>query len=170
MRITFPLIAIALTASLTGCTKPVSQRHFAREHELHDMDRMLAMQSAAGARADGMLYAHHFSGTELNSLGRSKLHLMAADKPATAPLIVYVNTSNDPMSKDRQSAVSKYLQDHGVASADLQIKTGLNPDNTHPAASSLIRFSKTESGGAEGTVDSSGTNTGQVAPTTTGGK
>src|SRR5687767_479785 len=118
MRIKSVLLAFAFGLLLAGCRKEVSQTHFKREHEMRDMDRMLAMQAAAGARADGMLYAHHFSGSELNSLGRSKLHLMSADKPATAPLVVYLNTSNDPSSEARQSAISKYLQGHGLRSEE----------------------------------------------------
>jgi hypothetical protein len=44
----------------------------------------------------------------------------------------------------------------------MQIKMGANPHATSPSASGLIRYSKTESGGAEGTVDSTGTNTGSA--------
>jgi hypothetical protein len=164
----FIIIALA-AASFTGCTRSVkhetSYELFGAENEVKDMDRFAAAQSAAGARQDGMLYAHHFSGTELNSLGRSKLHLMATDKPATEPLAVYLNTANDPLSADRQSAISKYLTGHGLAAADIQVKTGLNPNASYAASSGLIRFSKTESGSPEGTVNSSGTNTGSVSNT-----
>src|SRR2546430_9489342 len=130
MRITLPIITFALaSATLTGCKQEVSHKLFERESEIHDMDRIAAAQSAAGARQDGMLYAHHFSGTELNSLGREKLHLMASDKPATEPLAVYLNTHNDPLAHERQDAISKFLlADHGLAAADLQLKTGPNPN------------------------------------------
>jgi hypothetical protein len=167
MRITLPIISIALTgASLIGCAKTeVSHKLFQRESEVHDMDRFAAAQSAAGARQDGMLYAHHFSGTELNSLGRSKLHMMTTDKPAAEPLAVYLNTNNDPLAQDRQTTIAKYLQEHGLAAADVQIKTGANPNASYSASSGLIRYSKTESGSPEGTVDSSGTNTGTAAKT-----
>src|SRR5437868_14500035 len=126
MRITLPIITMALAGvTITGCAKTeVSHSLFQRESEVHDMDRFAAAQSAAGARHDGMLYAHHFAGTELNSLGRSKLHLMTTDKPATEPLAVYLNTSNDPLSADRQAAITKYLEGHGLAAADIQVKTG----------------------------------------------
>ena len=147
-------------AALAGCKEEVSHQLFARETEIHDMDRFAAAQSAAGARQDGMLYAQHFSGAELNSLGRSKLHLMALDKPSTEPLAVYLNTTNDPLAHERESAVGKYLQEQGLAAADVQIKMGANPNAGSPSASALIRYSKTESGTAEGTVDSTGTNTG----------
>ncbi len=162
------MLALA-AATFTGCTR--SSKHetsyelFGSEKDVKDMDRFAAAQSAAGARQDGMLYSHHFAGSELNSLGRSKLHLMATDKPATEPLAVYLNTSNDPLSADRQSAITKYLQGHGLAAADIQVKTGLNPNATYSASSGLIRFSKTESGSPEGTVNSSGTNTGTVSNT-----
>jgi len=161
MRITLPIITLTLAgAALVGCKEEVSHQLFARENEIHDMDRFAAAQSAAGARQDGMLYAHHFSGGELNSLGRSKLHLMTLDKSATEPLAVYINTTNDPLAHERETAIGKYLQEQGLASADMQIKMGANPHAGYPSASGLIRYSKTESGAAEGTVDSTGTNTG----------
>jgi hypothetical protein len=163
MRIILPVITITLAgATLGGCTKEVSHKHFERETEIHDMDRFAAAQSAAGARQDGMLYAHHFSGTELNSLGRSKLHIMTLDKPATEPLAIYLNTTNDPLAHERETAIGKYLQDHGLTATDMQIKMGANPHATTPSAAGLIRYSKTESGAAEGTVDSTGTNTGSA--------
>jgi hypothetical protein len=147
-------------ATLAGCHQEVSHKLFERESEIHDMDRFAAAQSAAGARQDGMLFAQHFSGAELNSLGRSKLHLMTQDKPATEPLAVYLNTSNDPLAHEREAAIGKYLQEHGLTASDMQIKMGANPQATWPAASALMRYSKTESGTPEGTVDSTGTNTG----------
>src|SRR6266446_4290813 len=145
MRITLPLITITLAgAALIGCNQEVSHQLFARENEIHDMDRIAAAQSAAGARQDGMLYAHHFSGTELNSLGRSKLHLMALDKPATEPLAIYLNATNDPLAHEREAAIGKYLQGEGLAAADVQIKPGANPHAGYPSSSGLIRYSKTE--------------------------
>ena len=147
-------------AALGGCKQEVSHQLFARESEIHDMDRFAAAQSAAGARQDGMLYAHHFSGSELNSLGRSKLHLMTLDKPSTEPLAVYLNTTGDPLAHEREAAIGKYLQEQGLVASDVQIKMGANPRAGYPSASGLIRYSKTESGAAEGTVDSTGTNSG----------
>jgi len=168
MRPKYFFLALA-AITLSGCTKEVSHKLFEQETEIHHMDRMNSAQAAAGARQDGMLYAQHFAGPELNSLGRSKLHLMTQDKPATDPLVVYVNTSDDPQSQARQTAVAKYLAEHGLASAEVQIKTGMNPNAAFPAASALIRYSKTESGSPEGTVNSSGTNIGgtSAAPSNT---
>ena len=138
---------------LAGCHQEVSHKLFERESDIHDMDRFAAAQSAAGARQDGMLYAHHFSGAELNSLGRSKLHLMAEDKPATEPLAVYVNTTNDPLAHERETAVEKYLKEHGLSASDVQIKMGANPKATYSASAALGRLSKTESGTAESSAD-----------------
>jgi hypothetical protein len=166
MRITLPIITIALAgASLAGCSKnEVSHDLFARESEVHDMDRFAAAQSAAGARQDGMLYAHHFSGSELNSLGRQKLHLMASDKPATEPLAVYLNTTNDPLAHEREAAISRFLKaDHGLAAADVQIKMGANPNASFPAGPALTRVSKTETGLAEGGGEGSAANMGTTA-------
>ncbi len=173
MRITLPIITIALAgASLTGCAKTeVSHKHFQRESEVHDMDRFAAAQSAAGARQDGMLYAHHFSGSELNSLGREKLHLMASDKPATEVLAVYLNTNNDPLAHEREAAISKFLMaDHGLASADVQIKMGPNPSASFPAGPALTRLSKTEAGMAEGAADTSAANSSTTAKPSTPNK
>src|SRR4051812_41478667 len=164
MRTSKLMILALAAAGFAGCSR--SQPHetsyelFGSDKEVKDMDRFAAAQSAAGARQDGMLYAHHFSGAELNSLGRSKLHLMTLDKPVAEPLAVYLNTTNDPLAHERESSITKYLQGEGLASADMQIKMGANPRITYPAASGLIRYSKTESGAPEGTVDSTGTNTG----------
>ena len=140
-------------AALSGCHQEVSQKLFERESEIHDMDRFAAAQSAAGARQDGMLYAHHFSGTELNSLGRSKLHLMTQDKPATEPLAVYLNTSSDPLAHEREVAIGKYLSEHGLSGSEVQIKMGANPRAAYPASGGLARYSKTESGTAESSAD-----------------
>ena len=173
MRITLPIITIALAgASFTGCAKTeVSHKHFQRESEVHDMDRFAAAQSAAGARQDGMLYAHHFSGSELNSLGREKLHLMASDKPASEALAVYLNTNNDPLAHEREAAISKFLMaDHGLASADVQIKMGPNPSASFPAGPALTRLSKTEAGMAEGSADTSAANSSTTAKPSTPNK
>src|SRR4051812_14481171 len=121
MRTSKLMILALAAAGFTGCSRSTphetSYELFGGEKEIKDMDHFAAAQSAAGARQDGMLYAHHFAGTELNSLGRSKLHLMATDKPATEPLAVYLNTSNDPLAADRQTAIGKYLREHGLAEA-----------------------------------------------------
>jgi len=173
MRIIIPIITVALAgATFTGCAKTeVSHKLFARESEIHDMDRFAAAQSAAGARQDGMLYAHHFSGTELNSLGRQKLHLMASDKPATEPLAVYLNTNNDSLAHEREAAISKFLQaDHGLAAADVQIKAGPNPNAAFAAGPALNRLSKTESGMAEGAAETSAANSGATAKPNVGSK
>jgi len=173
MRITLPIITIALAgASLAGCSKKeVSHDLFARESEVHDMDRFAAAQSAAGARQDAMLYAHHFSGSELNSLGRQKLHLMASDKPATEPLAVYLNTTNDPLAHEREAAISKFLMaDHGLAAADVQIKMGANPNASFAAGGALSRYSKTESGMAEGAAETSPANNSTTAKPSTPSK
>src|SRR5205814_10595664 len=122
MTLTSLFVITLAGASLSGCHEEVSQKLFERESEIHDMDRFAAAQSAAGARQDGMLYAHHFSGAELNSLGRSKLHLMTEDKPATEPLAVYLNTNNDPLAHERETTISKYLQEHGLTATEMQIK------------------------------------------------
>src|SRR4051812_50209213 len=135
MRTSKLMILALAAAGFAGCSR--SQPHetsyelFGSDKEVKDMDRFAAAQSAAGARQDGMLYAHHFSGAELNSLGRSKLHLMAEDKPVTEPLAVYVNTTNDPLAHERETAGGKNLKEHGLSASEGQIKMGGNPKATY---------------------------------------
>ena len=47
-------------------------------------------QAANGARRDAMLYAHHFVGDQLNSLGRAKVLMMFDDRESTRDATVYL--------------------------------------------------------------------------------
>src|SRR5688500_16824057 len=48
------------------------------------------VQASNGARNDAMLYAHHFTAGQLNSLGRSKVLLMLEDCESCEPSTVYM--------------------------------------------------------------------------------
>lgn len=95
------------------------------------------VQAANGARHDAMLYKHHFSEGQLNSLGRSKVLLMLEDCESCTPATVYlVNCGDGELLAQRKASVELYL-----ATAD-----GRNPNVNHPAAAQMARLPKTELG------------------------
>jgi hypothetical protein len=113
------------------------------------------VQAGNGARNDAMLYAHHFDGGQLNSLGRAKVLLMldddatstsaAGDKTETRTVHL-VNAGEGELLAQRKQSVELYL------------KTAPGPNTLafHPAAPNLVRFAKTESGALEQTTPSVG--------------
>src|SRR5829696_8448879 len=56
-------------------------KYIPADNEVRQIDRFSEMQAAKGARDDRMLFAQHFDGGEINSLGRSKLHLIMMGQP-----------------------------------------------------------------------------------------
>ena len=98
------------------------------------------VQSANGARNDAMLYARHFEGAELNSLGRQKVLLMLQDCDNCEPVTVHlVHCGEGELLANRKQAVELYLK-----TAD-----GPNTLTFRPASNDLVRFAKTESGKAD---------------------
>src|SRR5512133_3478339 len=76
------------------------------------------VQAANAARADAMLYPHHFDGEHLNSLGRAKLDALLASDRQADPLTVYLNlpdSEKDSGNEGRRAAVSRYLHDRGLS-------------------------------------------------------
>lgn len=110
---------------------------------------VLDAQAASGARADGMLYAAHFTGPALNSLGAAKLDRMLGDDDPCQPLTVYLNLpEKDTQAAARKSATVAYLRDRGLTNDQVRIVAGENLDTLHPAAPMLKRMDKTESSAA----------------------
>lgn len=145
------LLALAVCClPIVGCkdNKEVRQGEvFPAEDEIRAVDSFAAAQAASGAREDATLYRHHFDGGRLNSLGQSKLHLMTTGRPSDEAVIVYLDLSpKDPRLAERRRAVEIYFKDAGIAADRLTINDGPNPENVHPASSSLSRLAKTESG------------------------
>jgi len=136
--------------------------------ERPDVARMMNAQAVVGARKDATLYAHHFDGTQLNSLGRDKLALMLHREPADRPQPIYIDLPEaDTLSGERRKTVERYLEDTGIDLASVEIKAGPNTSNTYPAAPSIARLRKTETmQGEGGGPGATGPNAGT---TTTGG-
>ena len=101
------------------------------------VSRFSDAQAANGARADAMLYPHHFTAGQLNSLGRSKVLLMIEDADSTESVVVHlVNAGEGDLLAQRKASVELYLR----------TAEGPNKLAFHPAAPNLVRFAKTESG------------------------
>jgi hypothetical protein len=109
--------------------------------------------AASGARADAMLFAHHFDGAALNSLGEEKLSLMLKDDDSPTPITVYLNLKEkDAVSKQRQASVVAFLKDKGLTDAQIEVIYGDNPGTRSPAADHLSKLGKTDSSDASGTM------------------
>src|SRR5262249_12861713 len=129
-----PLLMAALGLGyivIGGCGnhEQVGSEYLRPDSEVRDIDRIAAAQAAAGAREDAMLNRNHFEGAELNSLGRSKLHLMNHGRPEDQRLVVYLDLpSTDERTAARRASVQKYLEDDGLAVGQFELKNGPNPD------------------------------------------
>lgn len=103
-------------------------------------------QAAAGAHADGMLYAQHFNAAgQLNSLGQVKLDLLLKGTPVSDAVTVYLDlpkSTNPATLTACQTAVTTYLQTAGVPQAQIEVVMGPNPTNTATAAANLPTFYK----------------------------
>jgi hypothetical protein len=156
-------VAMAIAAlPMTGCTD--QEDDFRPDHEMRSVDHVTEMQSAVGARADGMLYAHHFDGNELNSLGKQKLDLMTKTGDQ-APLTVYLSLlKNDATITARTKSVQDYLAGRGLASSSFKVEVGPNPASHSMAQPGIARLGKTESPGMGDAGGDAGGSTMAAAP------
>jgi hypothetical protein len=154
--------AFIAVAVVGGCDKNKTEREkadaeFFKGDGNERVSPTITVQAANGARHDAMLYAHHFDGGHLNSLGRSKVLLMLEDCENCSPITVHmVNCGEGDMLAQRKAAVELYLKS----------SEGANTLTFHPSAPDIIRLAKTESGelgqgaaggGADTTAASGGT-------------
>ena len=129
------LLPAALTVASVGCDKSgdaaadrPDKRMFAddRRPMIHDV---MAAYTDAGAADDGLLYARHFTGGELNSLGRDKLAAVVRGSGVAGPVQVNVDlAADDAMKGQRLAAVRQYLDNAGVDAARVKVVDGPNPD------------------------------------------
>ncbi len=135
-------------AVVTGCAqfeRSVHNDDFPAEGPDRSYQRFAAAHESAGARHDGMLYAYHFDGDHLNSLGEHKLSAMLHTNDHALPLVVYVNAPDDAHLSPRKQAITTYLADAGIKDQQVRLEYGPNPNATSSAAANLMRLSKTES-------------------------
>jgi hypothetical protein len=138
--------------------QPMGQ-FFPSEIEQRDMERIMRVQAAAGARGDATLQPHHFDKGEVNSLGREKLSLMLDDDDTNNPISIYLNLPQDDEFKAaRQDSIIAYLKDQGLEEKQVSFKAGSNPGSYHPASGGLLRMAKTETGSSGSQSPAGGTN------------
>jgi hypothetical protein len=141
---------ILLTASiflLAGCQQQTAINHaddFAPDDQPKAINRQTDAQAERGAGADATLYACHFDGANLNSLGKAKLDLILKDSGGEN-LTLWMALPDDASAQMRRLSVAGYLKDHGVAPEQVTFGSGANPDTDHPAAQSLKDLAKTDS-------------------------
>lgn len=154
------LMTAALALALTpGCHHDQTS-NVSSVPEISETQRLENTQSAAGARADGTLYADHFDSDGLSSLGTNKLDRMLADDHKANPMVVYLDIpSDDSLIAGRKQAVTQYLTDHGLTAAQIDIQVGPNPGTSHQSAPDIANYSKTDTaadaGGDSGSSSSS---------------
>jgi len=147
------IMAGTLVVLAAGCHNDKPKAHedaFFPDWRGSSVRKLEQTQTAAGARSDGMLYARHFDGAHLNTLGKQKLSLMLGDDTAAKPMTVYlVNAGTGDLLESRKSSITAYLKDGLRPDEKVEFVNGVNPNAVYPAAESMSRLGKTESGKSE---------------------
>jgi hypothetical protein len=138
---------VAATATIlvaAGCkTQETDASH--SQAEISETETLEHTQMAAGARAECTLYANHFDGPSLSSLGTTALDLMLADSHSCNPLVIYMAVPEDSYAQDRRLAVGRYLEDRGgLKPEQIEFQAGPNPQTYAPVDEQLTDYSKTD--------------------------
>jgi hypothetical protein len=149
-------ISMAAVFALAGCT-PDDQKcgpTFFPDDEAKAVQNLTDAQASNAAIADPTLYACHFDGTKLNTLGQAKLDLLMNGLDNNQPMKVYIDVAESDGGAAEESVV-KYLHRHGVAADRITIATGPNPTAGSLATEQMSRLKKTESNDTSGSGSSS---------------
>src|SRR5688500_15996549 len=126
----------AAVVVLAGCRDENQDGYINVEAYREEVQKFSDVQVSNGARNDAMLYAYHFTGGHLNSLGRAKVIAMLDNCDNCDPIIVHlVNVGEGDALTQRKASVELYLK----------TSEGPNKLTFHPAADDILRFNKTES-------------------------
>jgi hypothetical protein len=118
-----------------------------------DVVAILHTQEAAGARAESTLYAQHFDGPVLSSLGTKELDLVLSDSHSCNPLVIYLDLPTTDYAQDRKDAIGRYLMDKGgLKTEQIVFRDGPNPAAQAWVEDNLKNYSRTDS--STGTVGS----------------
>ncbi len=149
--------AAAIVIGCNGQSKPKWSINdsFQADNEPRAIDAYHNQQTANGARADGTLYAGHFTGGNLNSLGQQKLSAMLYG-PERGKVSIYLDVPKDADYASRESSVVTFLSNKGMASNAFEVTPGANPNGGTPAVQGLKGLAK-QSGGDAGSSASSDT-------------
>ncbi|HEX8342336.1 MAG TPA: hypothetical protein VF624_15640 [Tepidisphaeraceae bacterium] len=150
-RIQISVFAVTI-AILAGCRggedgpKLSANDHFRPDDEPRAVHNIFSAQAAVASREDGQLFAHHFTGTALNSLGRQKLGAIIGGREVPR-IEIYMNVPKDGDYSGRQTAVMAFMDDRGIAREAFVVNDGANPKLGSPAAQGLNGLSKQSGGG-----------------------
>jgi hypothetical protein len=165
MQIVRPFRSLVITALAGSACQPADQpavshgEDFIPQGEMRATQRFALVQEANGARSDATLYACHFDGKVLNSLGEQKLSLMLQADQACDPLTIYLSINNDDLYAARQQAVQSFLVEQGLKGEQIAFKSGANPDSYSSAADNLAAESKIDGSTANASDTSGGSDT-----------
>jgi hypothetical protein len=133
-------VGAALLAMAAGCqTQPsdviIHGEAFVPAESERSVMEFSVRQAANGARSDATLRAYHFNDTDLNSLGEDRLDSMLYWRESSAPLVVYIDLpEKDPKTTGRRETVIAFLKDRRLATDQIVLKSGPNPDSNSPVA------------------------------------
>ena len=127
-------LAAAAVLLLTGCT-PQNENHngfFKGEAASDEVNKFCQVQTSNGARNDAMLYSYHFTGTHLNSLGRSKVLAMLDN----------CNDNCDPVTVHlvrcgEDDVLAEWLSEMRAATEETLAKVRELPDVPHDLAAAV---------------------------------
>jgi hypothetical protein len=145
----------ATIAILAGCRggedgpKLSANDQFRPDDEPRAVHNIFSAQAAAASREDGQLFAHHFTGGALNSLGKQKLAAMAGGREVPK-IEIYLNVPKDGDYAARQSAVLAYMDERSVTRDAFVVIDGPNTKLGSPAAGGLNGLSKQSGRGTGG--------------------
>jgi hypothetical protein len=148
------LAAAAVVFAVAGCKSEQKPKlsindHFVPDDQPRAMHEMFRQQQANAARDDGTLYASHFTGGELNSLGKQKLDVMLVG-PERGFVNVYLSVPKDAQYGAREASVIAFMAGKGLASNAFAVTPGENPNLSSPASAGLEGLKKqAESGGGD---------------------
>jgi hypothetical protein len=115
-----------------------------RENEPTLVDDFAKSSAASGAAQDANFSDAHFTGNELNALGRSKLALVI-DGAAGKDLTIFIAGEKDAVQPRADSIVTN-LKNPALGEQHLQTKPGRNPATSTPASINLRGLQKLEKG------------------------
>ena len=137
----FPISLIVAIAFVAGCE---NNRKYFPDGAYRVNDQHEDVQAANGALADGTLYARHFSGDKLNSLGQTKLSLMAQGaKSSTDTVRVFLDMPEAAVTELRKEVIKQFFAERGIIDERLAIAVGPNTGATEFATITSGKLYKT---------------------------
>ncbi|HWB53283.1 MAG TPA: hypothetical protein VG722_03795 [Tepidisphaeraceae bacterium] len=107
---------------------------FTPKQDRAQMQEFSNRQAAAAARVDSSLYPDHFTGANLNSLGKQKLNLILQASNRAATTEIYLTDADSP---EHRTAVEQYLASCGWKANQFSLVAGPNPVSHTSARESL---------------------------------